>query len=416
MTDKRCILKNVEITESNDSRAHVLPMALGWRYAPKGVLCRTANTLIADKIDLPLVDGFLPLAAQLGIARQKGETPPIRVTDDSGAELIFEFGEPFKLSRPRFEEQAIAGGHRYAISARTIAEARKLLGRVKKTHAEIDIEAVLAQARRAQEWPDGYIKSSVQMGPTSVFPASFTGASIYAAALAQPIHPNFRSYVEGFDTESPTLPPDTFYFVRDDKWIRVPGEVSHIVAYIGDPQRKAALVYTEVFNSAGVAVLLPYNGAERIVEARSVDVLKGIESTPQIDQSLVFGSEWKATHVFPDASIQEILRQRLETVVRIGARRARKAAEHNMRTRLGLTGEMPRDGAGMINMLDGLVNFTKLLWKRGTTTDEDRIRDLRNFQLVCANLRLCIPASDRPAFDEKAMSAIEELALLATTT
>lgn len=410
MIAKRCILENVELTDATNSKAHILPMSLGWRYAPKDVLCKTANSNIGDLIDLPLVRGFEPLAALLGISRQKGDPRPIRVIDESGAVLIFEFGEPLKLSEPSFEEHAIDDGHSFSIGARTMKEARQLLGRVKKNYPNINVDALLADAQLAREWPDGYIKSSVHFGPATVFPAVFTGASIYAAALNQPIHPEFVDYVGRFNPEKPELPPGTFYFAREDGWIQSQGDVSHTVAYFGDPDRKQALVYVEIFNSAGVAVLLPYQGRETKIEARSVDVLNGIEGTPEFDTSRILAAKWEATHKFPEPAIQELLRKKLERVVGIGAVRAHAVAEEKVREDLGLNGELPRDGSGMSKLLAGLSEHTKLMWKRPTSTSEDRLSNLRQFTMVCANLRLCVPPSERASFDEHADRCVEDLA------
>lgn len=80
MKRRYCILEGVELTAANDSRAHILPMSLGWRYAPTGILCRDGNDKIRDRIEQTVIDAFTPVAAILGVDRQRGATPPVRVS------------------------------------------------------------------------------------------------------------------------------------------------------------------------------------------------------------------------------------------------------------------------------------------------------------------------------------------------
>lgn len=83
-SNRRCIINNEVLTAANDSRAHIIPSALGGRLKPLGVLSRTANTLLGNTVDQLLVDALHPLMAQLDGSRDRGSNPPIEMEDAQG--------------------------------------------------------------------------------------------------------------------------------------------------------------------------------------------------------------------------------------------------------------------------------------------------------------------------------------------
>ena len=74
------------LTKQNDSKAHVLPQALGGRLAPNGLLCRRCNGILNDVVDLPLVEAFGAWPTLLDIRRQRGKNPSKMVETRKGTE------------------------------------------------------------------------------------------------------------------------------------------------------------------------------------------------------------------------------------------------------------------------------------------------------------------------------------------
>jgi hypothetical protein len=172
MTQPRCIITGETLTAETDSKAHVIPSALGGRLKPKGILSKTANTLVGDKIDLPLIEGFEVIVTLLDISRDRGTNQPIQMKDESGASYVVEFGEPLKLAAPRFEDVPTPDGPGFRIGARTLKEARTLLGRVKSKYPGFDIDEAMKFAVLAQDWPVGALQGTAEFGPGTVFPST----------------------------------------------------------------------------------------------------------------------------------------------------------------------------------------------------------------------------------------------------
>ena len=199
MGQPRCIITGDPITPENDSKAHVIPSALGGRLKPLGLLSRDANTLLGDTIDLLLIQAFQALMTLLDGSRDRGTNRPVRLTDENGRTLIFEFGEPLKLAQPSYTETPTGDGMEFHIDARNLKELRTLLGRVKAKVPSFDIDEAVKQAVVTRTWPDGVLRGQLQIGPGVVFPAVFVAASVFAAHHGFDPHPRLRAYVSGFD-------------------------------------------------------------------------------------------------------------------------------------------------------------------------------------------------------------------------
>ncbi len=314
MKINKCILTDAVLTEENDSKAHVLPSALGGRFKPKGVLSKTANETLNDKFDLPLIHALSPLMALLGGARDRGENKSVRMTDKTGQSYSVVFGKSLELTEPKLEEEETPSGRAYRITARTIKEARTLLGRVKKNHPELDIEQALKQVEVKESYVDGMLCTTLNIGPNVFFPASFAIGSVFAATKEMKIHSEFKTYVENYKPSSPPdeleetrvvaiMPPDTFYWIPSRAWFNTNAEVSHVLVYFGDPMRKQAIFYVELFNLPGIAVVMPYEGLSTAIHTYGVDILNGTEIGVYVDEIFLQSARWEATHTNGDEEL-----------------------------------------------------------------------------------------------------------------
>ncbi len=324
---KTCLITGEPIIGSNDSRAHIIPSALGGRLKPKGLLCSKANGLLNDAVDLALVRAFEPVMSLLDGSRDRGSNPPVRMADASGRTYEVAFGKPLTPTQPDFSMDRQADGSVLVkVSARTVRELRTLLGRVQKEFPLFDVEAAVLQAAVSSSRP-GKLHGRLQLGPVTTFPAAFVAASIFAAHRGCKSHPQLASYVASLNAKPDPvpLPPDTFLW-HHPGWFEVDGEVSHVLALIGEPAASAMLAFIEYFGIASVAVILPYAGTIPVRENYALDVITGKEVDIWIDEAALAKLPWSASHQLADPAFQADMAARLNHVVGVAQRRSRGAA------------------------------------------------------------------------------------------
>lgn len=397
--DKYCIITGEKLTPANDSKAHVIPSALGWRFKPKGVLSKNGNTEIGDKIDLPMIAGFAPIASLLNVSRDRGNNQPVTMKDELGRSYVVKFGEPLALTEPAYESTATAdGGRSICIKARTLKELRQLLKRAVKEVRGLDIDEAIAHAAKAQGWPAGMLRSQIQIGPASMWPSLFVGASIFAASQGCDVHPDLQQYVKGFDPENPALPPDTFYFAPAEAWLLKGGAVSHVVALVTDAKKQQALAYLEVFNTAGVAVVLPYTGTEDTTAVEAVDVLNGQKIDVAVDAPRVRALDWAATHRLGEAAFNRLQEVALNRLVATGQRLASEAAHLAASHDIVGGSELSMSARDLVALVERLADYTILMAQRVGLTTADLDSNLHGFEKVCEDIEATMPFGRRCLF------------------
>ncbi len=388
----RCIITDEEITRENDSKAHVIPSALGGRLKPLGILSKNGNSLLGDKLDLPLIQAFQSLMTLLNGSRDRGKNQPMRMSDESGRVYVIEFGEPLTLAHPEYREEQVNDGTAFHIDARNLKEARTLLGRVKAAHPEFDIDEALKHAVAVRSWPDGMLHGQLQIGPSIVFPALFVAASIFAAYHGHAPHPLLRDYVGRFDPDHPEMPPGTFYFIPAQPWISAPGEVTHIVALLASAERQEMLVYFELFNAVSVGVLLPYAGSEDARAAYAVDVLAGAEVTPTINEEVLAPVRWQATHNLGDPELLSFTQDRIGRLIGLSQKRAFDAeADALMKRAFGEEGKGPLTPVDLVKGVVEIVDHTLLQWQRPSIKQAHMEEQLRQFDKMVGTFERAFP-------------------------
>lgn len=326
----QCIITSVEITTENDSAAHIIPSALGGRLKPKGFLSAEGNQILNDKVDAPLIRTLGPFMTLLGGSRDRGCNAPIMMKSGA-ANYLVNFGEPIQLARPEYQERVEDQGTIIDIKARTMKEVRQLLGRVKSKHPSFDVDAALASASEQSIYLPERLGTRLNVGPNPIFPAVFAMANVYAASLGMPLHPDFVTYIrelpdrvkyepEGHEVKV-GMPPNTFYWLPPTPPFPPSPGVSHAVSYFGDPSRKKALFYAELFNLPGVAVVLPYDGSEVLEKIYAVDVVTGIEQCLVLDR-LAYREPWERTH--ETRELFDIVQQSVGRILELAEQRMRE--------------------------------------------------------------------------------------------
>jgi hypothetical protein len=339
MTTKKCILTDEPLSKENDSRAHIIPSALGGNIKPKGILSEKANSILNEKFDKPLIKALTPFMAHLGAIPDRGDVQPTKMSDKFGDEYFMNFGQPLKPTKPKLIKiQQSADKTVYEIESRTRKEAKNLIGKIKKNHPEIDIDidSVVKNLQYKDTPVDGPLHQKLNLGPNIFFPSFFVMASLFAASNDMPIHPNFKLFVNDFDpttllddsdltSKKATIPPDTFYWIYPFEWFQVSSEVSHILILFGDSVRKKSIFYAELFNLPGVAVILPYDKASDVIYSYGIDVCNGEKIKIDLDVATFKSMEWESTHPWEIGKLDDffsIAKNKVDNVIGIAQKRA----------------------------------------------------------------------------------------------
>jgi hypothetical protein len=399
MDNPRCIITGAPITAESNSRAHVIPSALGGRLKPWDILSKSGNGLLGNAIDLPLIQAFQAVMTLLNASRDRGENQPVRMNDASGRTYVMRFGEPLELAKFEYEESTSADGTVFDFKAKNLKELRTLLGRVKAKYSDFDVDEAMEHAIAARSWPDGMLHGQLQIGPRVVFPALFVSASIFAVYHKHTPHPCLGEYVARFDPEQPELPLNTFYFIPARPWISAPGEVTHLVALLGSAERKEMLVYFELFNACPVGVLLPYNGAEDVRATYAVDVLTGAEVPASIDEAVIKGVPWQATHQLGDSVLFRFTQERISRLIELALKRAWEAEQKALWTRaFGTDEDGPLTPQNLIDAVREITDFLLLHWQRPLMAPAVMKEELRAYDELCLKLEKVAAAVGLSAF------------------
>lgn len=308
----KCILKGIEITAQNDSLAHIIPSALGGRLKPKGILCQLANTEMGQKFDNEFIECYRPFMTLVGGSKDKsGELSPVLATAKDGTKFkIFE--NKLEATQPEYIKTDFPDGtFNIQIKARTLKEARTLLGRVRTDFPDyqFDEEAILAQYR-IEEFHPGVLEIPMEFGSRFTFPAIFGMGSLFSAYKLHPVHPQFVEYVEAFDVNKREMPPNTFYFSHDDPWVTVQAEVSHCLVLCSDVVRHKIIFFAQIFNQPGIAVIFPYSGDIDFCETYAVDILTGKPAVIFVNEKKLRSLDWFETHKNGDAELFTLIEKR----------------------------------------------------------------------------------------------------------
>ena len=395
-----CIVTGDRITPANNSKAHVIPSALGGRLKPKDILSRVGNGILDDKFDYPLIEAFQAIMNLIGGSADRSKsTIETRMQGEDGKIFVFSFGEHLTPLRHEFIEEEVGNETRFTIAARTLKEAKTLLGRIKKKHPQFDIDEAMKHAITEHRWPEGPLHLSMQMGPRILFPWAFTAAAVFATYHGQAVPPGFHTYVDRFDLDAPTLPPDTFFFMPQSRWIEAAGEVTHRLALVGDPINGRMLFYAELFDTFGVGVTWPFDGDEPVCETYAVDVIAGKEIPVTVDVPVILAMPWSATHKLGDTELYTRMTDRIGRLMQVSVERQFDREVEDALTRAW----GPIDGRRLgpedwVRLLEEFAKLTENIWTNPAVTPDIRARMIEGFAEVSANIAKKVPVPLRAAF------------------
>ncbi len=409
----RCLITGDLLTAVNNSRAHIIPSALGGRLKPLDVLSKRANSELGDTVDQLLIDALFPIMTQLDGSRDRGRNQPIDVEDADGRRYRIEFGKAIQLAVPEYRETEEPDRTVISVQARTMKEMRTLLGRVRSKVPGFNIEEAMKHAQVVRSWPTGggRLRSKLEIGPRRTFPALFVAASVFSVSKGLPAHPGLRNYVRTFDVNELAQPPDTFNFYSARPWATAPGEVTHKVVLVADPERGRSLVFFELFNLLEIAVTLPFAGRRVRVETYGVDVLTGAEVPVTVDVNAILTRSWEASHDL-DPTLWKIIEDRLGRIVGIAQRRGtddliRQELEE---VEARLKGDGPLSARSLLRALEVPTEYLEIELQRPGMTPERGREMAEGYAAMLGSTAALLPPDQREGLDAALDALIRRIA------
>lgn len=401
--EKYCALTRATIDKQNDSRAHIIPSALGGQLKPTGILTQEANTKLNDLFDTPLVQALSPLMAIIGGNRDRGENQPVTMKDESGVEYRYRNGQPTERTRPEITRVETDKGTEYTFKARTKKELRTLLGMVKKEKPDFDIDKALDAATVTEEWPEGPLHAQLEMGPRRIFPGLFVAACLFASHSGADINDILKDYVDGFNQDEPAMPSNVFYFYHAKKLFEPNYNIGHSIVLFADPEKRSMIVIFDLFSVYRVAVVLPFQGTASLTNSYSIDIESGEEKPLKVHYYRFKKMEWKATHGLGEDAFYDIVTSRLEKLLDAAAKREWDAKITELQRQLDALLQTPVSTAGeavdrYVALADTLADFTNKELSSPYLSVEKKERFIKKYEMMMDNLAQKVPSTVSPLF------------------
>jgi hypothetical protein len=294
---KQCSLCPKTLTEENLSREHIIPNCIGGRRKTAGFICNTCNNSFGREWESVLAEQFLWFSLSVGIVRERGESPDLKVKIVDGSELLLRNDGSLTLAKPSYSETEMEDGKiKIQLSARTKEEARKLAKGISRKYPNSDVETALENMVTEQTYLDKPIHMNLEFGGActnrSMVKSALALASDYDVDVA--LCNKGMAYLK--DPIPTALPPFGLCYSTDLVINRPTDSIFHCVAVAGIPSVGKILGYVEYFNFARIIIELgdEFTG-DAFYHSYSLDPTTGVERDIQVDFSRILWDLEKTT-------------------------------------------------------------------------------------------------------------------------
>lgn len=174
-----CMICGEEITTKNDTAEHIIPNAIGGRRTVKGFICRECNSTTGATWDAEVARQLHALSILIGVSRDSGDTPPMRVVTNANEQLTIARDGKLSFSKPAIRKTPMDGGKMSIhIKARSEGEARTILEGMKKKYPDIDIDDALSRMNVNEIYANGLVNHNLSFG------GEVSGRSVVKSCLA----------------------------------------------------------------------------------------------------------------------------------------------------------------------------------------------------------------------------------------
>tara|TARA_R110002094_G_scaffold144418_1_gene134130 strand:+ start:196 stop:1215 length:1020 start_codon:yes stop_codon:yes gene_type:complete len=251
------------------------------------------NSKSGDNWDSALARQMKPLSLFFRINRERGDPPSQKFQTSSGGEWVLNADGSMVLPKPIFNEQKNDKGLEINISARNMAEAKKMLKGVARKYPQLDVDELLEKAQAKSSYSQDPIKFNLSFGGLDA------GRSFVKTALAllftTGISVRDCEHAMRFLKKEESEPCFGYYYEKDLVVGRPAGIPIHCVHVNGDPDSNLIRGYVEYFGVMRVVMCLSssYSGSA-FSATYSVDPTKGEELDLDVDLDLTLTDIRKA--------------------------------------------------------------------------------------------------------------------------
>jgi len=180
MNSSKCALCDVEITDTNDTKEHLIPNAIGGRKKIKRFICKTCNSISGDDWESELAKQLNPLSLFFGISRERGDAPSQLFETTGGDKLKLNVDGSMDIEKPVYSEQPLESGTgvQIQIRARSIPEAKRMLQGVIIKYPQLDLNELLDNVKFQSSYCPDMLNFNFSFGGHEA------GRSIVKSALA----------------------------------------------------------------------------------------------------------------------------------------------------------------------------------------------------------------------------------------
>ena len=276
-----CAFCAKQFTDSNNSKEHIIPNAVGGRKTVNYFICVDCNNSTGASWDKELVNQLRPLCTMLNINRDRGNNQKFDVETISGRKLTIRPDGSMTIAQPVFDKRDRGDKTEINIQTRTMKEFKKNLSNLKKKYPQIDIDEMLRKATYEREY------SSVPYKIPFEFGGHLAGRSIIKSCLAV-------AYRVGLNIDNCQHAKSYllssgdacfgYYYEYDVVKNRPETTFFHCVYLCGDPARKQLLAYVEYFGFLRIVACLSssYIG-EAFSTGYAIDPVTGNELDIEFD-------------------------------------------------------------------------------------------------------------------------------------
>lgn len=318
MNNIECSLCDVEITEENDTREHVIPNAIGGRKKISGFICEKCNNESGDDWESDLAKQLNPLCLFFGISRDRGNVPSQQFETTGGEKVSLNADGTMDIAKPVYKEQKHEAGVNINISARSVKEAEKMLKGVKRKYPQVNLEDLLSNAEEKSYYPSDMIKFNLSFG------GQMAGRSIVKSALALAVEAGVSAkdceHAKEYLTNSEGEACFGYYYEKDVVTNRPVGIPIHCVYVKGDSSSKQILGYVEYFGVQRMVISLSSNySGEDFHNTYAINPMTGEVLELEIDLQLTPDDIQEAYDYrkIPEGSVEEALSQVIPTGMKL---------------------------------------------------------------------------------------------------
>ena len=279
--DVACAFCAKQLTDTNMSKEHVIPNAIGGRKTVSRFICVECNSLTGTEWDKELVNQLRPLCTLLNIKRGRGSNRDFVVETIDGMELLVGPGGSMTIAQPKFNKRDFGDRVEFEMQANKPKRLKKMVSGLQKKYPQINTDEMLRKATTVREYSASPYKIPFKFGgglaDRSVVKSCL--ALAYEAGLSIDNCEHAKNYL--FSDGDECL---GFYYENDVVNDRPKTTFFHCVYVCGDPSRKQVLAYVEYFGSLRKVVCLSsdYIG-EAFSRGYAIDPVTGKELDLKFD-------------------------------------------------------------------------------------------------------------------------------------